>query len=137
MVNLNHYWLAYLAGETVGNAVATYKNMRYNQNQMQQDNKIGADNFYHAKAACEATQQGLDSMSWALAGGVAKEVRDLYCKTQGRCGERQINFSEAWNDSKKDMLNNFLGADLGLKNKNTPCRVLINDYRTKHNKEIY
>lgn len=36
MVKINHYLGAYLAGETVGNAVATYKNMRYNQQQMKQ-----------------------------------------------------------------------------------------------------
>lgn len=49
MVNINHYLGAYLAGETVGNAVATYKNMRYNQQQMKQDNRIGADNFFMLK----------------------------------------------------------------------------------------
>lgn len=82
---------------------------------------------------CAAGQLGIDGATVALAGGALKEARDIYCKTQGLCGEEKQSFEDALLDSKKYMLNNLEGAYYGLCHPDKDCKVWLEDLDLKTN----
>lgn len=132
-VKYGMYPLLYEGASTIGTAYPIYKNLRLRQDQMKRDNIIGGDNYSHRLGMCDAGQLGMDGAIAALAGGVLKETRDIYCKTQGQCGEKKQSFGDAFNDSKKDMLNNLEGLYYGLRYPDRDCRVWLKDLDLKTN----
>lgn len=127
------YPFLYEVASSIGTAYPIYKNLRLRQEQMKKANIIGGDNYSHRLGMCEAGQLGIDGAIAALGGGVLKEARDIYCKTQGQCGEKEQSFKEAFKDSKKDMLNNLEGLYYGLRHPNKDCKIWLEDLDLKTN----
>lgn len=128
---VNPYLIALLTGEVAGMTGATFENMARNK-KMMEDERRGRDDFYHMKASCEAGQAGLvEALASQVLGGL-KEVRDLYCKTNGKCANKKLSWDVAWTDSKKDLKNNWNGVKLGVVNPKEQCRVLVDEYLKRH-----
>lgn len=125
---VNPYILALLAGGVgteAGFAKAAYDNLRNNQQQMVASNTVGSDNYFHRKGMCEIGQGGYDEAMIGLLAGGAKEIRDVTCKSLGKCGEKKQNLSDVLSDSYKDIKNNVEGVYLGLQNRNKSCKILL------------
>lgn len=127
VTNYGLYPFLYKGASAIGTAYPIYKNLRLRQEQMKKNNIIGGDNYSHRLGMCDAGQLGIDGAMAALAGGALKEARDIYCKTQGQCGEKKQSFEDALQDSKKDMLNNLEGLYYGLRHPDKDCKVWLED----------
>ena len=104
-------------------AATSFLIMNDNKKQMERE-KQGRDYYYHPKATCEAAQLGGVPAAMSLGWGVAKEGKDMLCKTTGWCGPK-MGFGEALSDSIKDMKNNWRGVKLGLSDRETPCSIQV------------
>ena len=104
-------------------AATSFLIMSDNKEQMERE-KQGRDYYYHPKATCEAAQLGGVPAAMSLGWGVAKEGKDMLCKTTGWCGPK-MGFGEALSDSIKDMKNNWRGVKLGLSDRETPCSIQV------------
>lgn len=112
---------AYRIGEAAGNLRAAQQEM----NEARQD---GYDNYAHRLGMCLNGQGGVDQYLYSLGGGIAKEAYDIARKTQ------KIGFTNAWNDSVKDMRNNFEGLNYGFLNSDSSCREWLQNLDYKNNK---
>ncbi len=104
-------------------AATSFLIMNDNKKQMERE-KQGRDYYYHPKATCEAAQLGGVPAAMSLGWGVAKEGKDMLCKTTGWCGPK-MGFGEALSDSIKDMKSNWRGVKLGLSDRETPCSIQV------------
>lgn len=112
---------AYRIGEAAGNLRAAQQEM----NEARQD---GYDNYAHRLGMCLNGQGGVDQYLYSLGGGIAKEAYDIARKTP------KIGFTNAWNDSVKDMRNNFEGLNYGFLNSDSSCREWLQNLDYKNNK---
>ena len=112
---------AYRIGEAAGNLRAAQQEM----NEVRQD---GYDNYAHRLGMCLNGQGGLDQYLYSFGGGIAKEAYDIARKTP------KIGFTNAWNDSVKDMRNNFEGLNYGFLNSDSSCREWLQNLDYKNNK---
>lgn len=96
-----------------------------NKKEMEQTNRIGADNYYHRKAMCENAQNGYVDAFTSLLLGIGKEGIDFYNKDKSINGNGKMSATEALTDGYKDMKNNIEGLLLGLKNPNIDCKILL------------
>ncbi|MDR2902473.1 MAG: hypothetical protein LBU87_05135 [Lactobacillales bacterium] len=118
-----------------------YDILRNNKSEMERINKHNADNYYHRKAMCEIGQGAHPIINYAAGTGfgVLKEYWDIFEKSligrKNKSGERERKpFGEMFMDSVKDINNNADGLILGLKNPNTSCKLLLEDFDWNENK---
>lgn len=122
-------WLAHYAGIRVPtSAYSTYKILDKNKAEMDVHNMDYIDNYYHRKGMCEAAQNGMLGSAMGFAGGVAKEAVDLLKKSK-----RGMEFGEIWDDSKKDMMNNFDGLSLGIRYPQRDCAEMLDNFDWRNN----
>lgn len=103
-----------------------------NKKEMEQNNRIGSDNYYHRKAMCENAQNGYGDAFTSLLLGIGKEGIDFYDKDRSINSSGKMSATEALADGYKDMKNNIEGLLLGLKNPDIDCKILLEnlDWRT-------
>ena len=110
-------------------AYSTYKILDKNKAEMDARGVKNMDNYYHRKGMCEAAQNGMLGSAMGFAGGVAKEVVDLTTKPF----KGKQKFGEIWNDSKKDMMNNFDGLSLGMRYPQRDCAEMLDNFDWRNN----
>ena len=109
-------------------AYSTYKILDKNKAEMDARGVKNMDNYYHRKGMCEAAQNGMLGSAMGFAGGVAKEAVDLLKKSK-----RGMEFGEIWDDSKKDMMNNFDGLSLGMRYPQRDCAEMLDNFDWRNN----
>lgn len=109
---------------------SAYQTLKNNKDLMDKLGYDGSDNYFHRKGMCEATQNGLVAAGTALAGGVAKEGRDILKKAF--VDEKPI--LETLQDSAKDMGNNLEGLTYGLLNPLKDCKDWLDELDWYKNK---
>ena len=109
-------------------AYSTYKILDKNKAEMDARGVKNMDNYYHRKGMCEAAQNGMLGSAMGFAGGVAKEAVDLLKKSK-----RGMEFEEIWDDSKKDMMNNFDGLFLGMRYPQRDCAEMLDNFDWRNN----
>ena len=87
----------------------------------------GGDNYYHRLAMCENAQNGRFDAAVSRAAGLVNEMKDIYCKTSGKCGQSTKPFLVNLKESMKDLRNNDEGINLGLQNPEISCKILLQD----------
>ena len=112
----------------VGMAAAkSFQNLSQAKDLMDTKNEIGYDNYAHRLGMCKNGQGGIDTYLTGLGWGVAKEILDLGKKIP------QNGFNASWNDSMKDMKNNFEGLNYGFNNPNASCEGWLENLDYKNN----
>ena len=100
-----------------------------NYNKMIKAKKKGGDNYYHTLGMCESSKIGPDVGVAAFLLGLGKEGFDMMAKTNGWFGQKQIPFSVAWDDSVKDLINNWNGFWMGMDDED--CKEQVKRYVLK------
>ena len=111
--------IGYKIGDAAGTLMANYFDMkdvgdRYKRLHGNTDGIKGLDDYYHTKAMFENGQKGLLSGTASLAGGMLREGYDLGKKSNPFTGT--MSFKKAWDDTVKDMGNNWNGVKMGYEN---------------------
>ncbi|MBP5399724.1 MAG: hypothetical protein J6Y53_04840 [Alphaproteobacteria bacterium] len=135
---INKYTIIATLAPILGKAAYDdYKNLVLRKKDMEKAGLIGGDNYYHRLAMCENAQKGLPHVITSFSGGIAKELKDIFCKSTGFC-DKKDTLINAIKDSWKDMENNVEGLYHGLTDPNTDCKIWLNDldYRTNTWKTI-
>ncbi len=98
--------------------VRNYKNMK-------EANTINSDKYFHAKANCEAAQNGIAGAVVSRGISDLRELTDVYNNTL----RKGMTLQESYEDSIKDQEANRFGRTQGTNNPDKNCGDLVNKYR--------
>jgi hypothetical protein len=108
-----------LSGNIVNETGKAYQVLKSNKDEMERVNRRGADEYYHPKAMYENAVEGPLRGALGLTLGTAKEGYDMVKKSD-IFPWGTMPAAEAWDDSKKDLKNNLMGAILGTMDSKIP-----------------
>ena len=94
---------------------------------------VGIDDYYHALLQCELAQISPQSKINGILLGYAKEYLMDYPKKKFLQG---MEHNKIMQDSRKDLLNNFYGSNLGYYNQDISCSNLLDDRRTPNMRNL-
>jgi len=102
--------------------------------EMEKENLINGDNYYHRLAMCEIGKQAQKenipySLLGGFVGGILKEGYDFTKKNIFK----ENKMKNIFNDSIKDMNNNIEGLNFGLNNSKKSCRDWLRNLDIKTN----
>lgn len=121
--------VTYPFAEALGATYPVYKNLKLRKEQMEQENRNGADNYYHRLGMHDAGSLGLGGALVGLGGGILKEAYDIKRKVV----DDKKPLWPTLSDSKKDMMNNLEGLWHGLTKPEEDGRVWLKDLDIKTN----